>query len=263
MERFLVEETLGEKKTSMAGNEVYLPVIDATISVEDNPIETMHLGWPKLGGSCLDIVEGAYQYKAAGYLLNPAVRVIYIRDKKNPQKPLARVSVWFDPASKTLVAISPIKASAPYGFMPLVRNLFKEWAKYSSITVVLPTSLGYNKNLGDNFVSDKRKVSLPKGLLRLYSDLTGEVNGWESLVEGWVFENKADVWNLTNVVTKELETMDKTILGLLKQNSWWKIRIAISGILRNIGKVNIGKIKHEKISDFMHKISKKYVDRAI
>lgn len=212
VERLLKEEASGEKEISKIRYGVYLPVLDVIISVEDDPIEIIHLGWPKLGGSCLDIVEGTYQTKAASYPLNPAIRVIYIRDKKNPLKPLARVSVGFDPVGKTLVPISPIKVSSPYNFEPLVGKFLEKWAVQLKAFVAAPANLGYTQNLGKNFVSDKRKVSLPKGLLPLYSDLIGETNGWDGTVEGWVF----DFQNIKELILNKIE--DK-ISDLVKQSA--------------------------------------------
>jgi hypothetical protein len=123
------------------------------IALETDPIEQLHLGWPQIGGSCLDLVRGAYQTHAAGYPLNPALGIIFIRDPRDPSKaPLARVSVGLDPARRILFPVSPIKTSTPYNFSPLVGRYLQEWARDQNLQVFASKTLGYDYSLGRDFV---------------------------------------------------------------------------------------------------------------
>ena len=165
---------------------VLSPVIDVVIEAAEDPIETLHLGWPRLDGSCLDIVQGGYQTYAAGYLLNPAVKVIYIRDPKNPDVPLARFSVGIDPEKRILILLSPIKSSTAYEFQTLAGNYLKAWADRQGLSVLAPARLGYSQRLGMNYAEAQTQVSLPPGLVPFYSDLTGrDVQEWTMEVPGW------------------------------------------------------------------------------
>ncbi|NTV53134.1 MAG: GNAT family N-acetyltransferase [Candidatus Firestonebacteria bacterium] len=164
---------------------------DVVISLETDPMEILHLGWPELGGSCLDIVNGKYQESAAGYLLNPAVGVIYVRDPQKPEQPLARVSVALDPQDKTLFVLSPIETSDNYEFAPIFGEYLKAWADQEGYVIVASEKLKYAETLGDGFVKGEKEVTLLRGLLPLNSDLTETNTGWKGRVRGIIYSPAA------------------------------------------------------------------------
>lgn len=142
------------------------------IYMEQDPLEILHLGWPRLGGSCLDIT-GIYNQYAAGYLLNLTAGVLYIRDIQNPSRPLARVSVMLDPETGTLFTVSPIKTSNPYNYVPIVREYLKTWAETGNLDVIEAVKL---EDETADLVKKRKEVTLSKSLAPFYSDLTGMVN---------------------------------------------------------------------------------------
>lgn len=162
------------------------------ISIERNPIKILHLGWPSLGNSCLDLIDGNYQKHAAAYLLNPAVQVIYIRDKSNPNKPMARISVGLDPASKTLFLLSSIYTSNTYEYRYLVERFLKAWATELNVRLFLPKRL--HKPVGYFIFKRSHFVQLPKGILILYSDATKSLfQTFSRSFKGYLFTPKQKV----------------------------------------------------------------------
>jgi len=179
------EEQGGEIEPSTRVSVV--PVQDVEISLETDPIETLHLGWPSLGNSCLDIEKGSYQKHAAGYLLHPNVAVVYIRDPRNPTKPLARVSVGFDPEAKRLYLLSPIKTNNPYEFRPLVEQFLLSLAATLEAEVFLPQDLYKNPSGSFPFNTVNTTLTLVEGPLPFYSDLTGQTPGpWSNTTNGFI-----------------------------------------------------------------------------
>ncbi|MBK8872257.1 MAG: GNAT family N-acetyltransferase [Elusimicrobia bacterium] len=161
---------------------------EVDVSLEKNPLEQLHLGWSRLGGSCLDLMQGSYQEYAAGFPLSPWVDVIYVRDPSAPIRPLARIIVGVDLTNRTLFVMSPIKSSDVYDFVPLIGAYLQSWAEERNLAIVAPEKLGYGPGLGKNFVYGSQSAHLPGNRVPYYSDLTSIVGsgGWAGTIQGVV-----------------------------------------------------------------------------
>ncbi|MCG3203427.1 MAG: hypothetical protein KCHDKBKB_00085 [Elusimicrobia bacterium] len=168
--------------------------VEVEISIENDPIQKLHLGWPSLGGSCLDLIDGSNGKYAAAHTIHPLVRVVFIREKgAEPGKsPLARISVAYDPVSGVLFAISPIKTNSEFEFSPLVGEFMAQWSKLG-VDVVLPKSLSYDESLENGFIEGIDNVALAKGPIDFYSDLTGfETGTFRKNLEGMVLRRPSE-----------------------------------------------------------------------
>lgn len=169
--------------------EVYRELI---FEVEVNVVEILHLGWPRLGGSCLDLIEGDMRPKIADYALNPAVRVLYVRDRKNPEKPVARVAVAFDAGKKILFPVSGIKSSTQMDFQPLVGHYLIRWADLLNASVFASEGLGFSSRLGHQFRKARQAVKFPSGLCPIYTELVSQVYRTETVLSlsGWFYKQE-------------------------------------------------------------------------
>ncbi len=178
---------------SLTQHEALPFVREVSIYIERDPIEIAHLGWPRLGKSCLDLLLGPCEKEAGGYLLNPLTSIVYIRDKKKPRKPLAEISVAVDSHGKTLYLLSPIKTNTPYECRPLVEKFIKKWAAALEVTPFFPKQL-YPEGLFSFPSSDveKRRLRLSKGAAHFFSDLTCSFSDeWQEDVCGWKIVEQA------------------------------------------------------------------------
>lgn len=162
--------------------------LELRLTMAQDPIEILHLGWDRLGGSCLDIVHGSYQRKAAGYLLHRGVGVLFFYPTNRPERAAARVSVLLDPLSKSLIVISPIKSSRDFEFQPLLGRYLRAWADREGLTVVVPNDLGFDQMLGIEFKKGKQDVHFHGGPIGFYTDLDEFTGLSHHSVEGWIYE---------------------------------------------------------------------------
>jgi hypothetical protein len=203
----LTRLTNGESLQGSSRQNSHAPLIEVVVNMEQDPIETLHLGWPNLGGTnCLDCVDGKYQEDTAGYILNPTVRVVYVKDKAHPEKPpLARISVALDPVSKTIFPISSIRASVPYDFRPLIGRYLLDWSQDIGVKVFAPESLGYDARLGPEYQKAEREFSFFPGLINLYNDLTGDrMTVWTKKVSGWYADSDQRIPLAASILDKSL-----------------------------------------------------------
>lgn len=178
---------------------------EVEISIEKHPIEILHLGWPNLGNSCLDIVSGSYQSQASGYLVHPDISIFYIRDPENKDKPLeqdkplARISVAYDDKKAIFFLVSPIKSSSHFDFQPLVERFLFLLASQYNATAFFPLELYPTPSNTFAALLTKRKLALSSSSTPMYTDLT------ELLEESWSSEEEGFILKPHSQKSEELE----------------------------------------------------------
>ncbi len=166
------------------------PVLEAEIYVETDPIEIMHLGWPKLGNSCFDLNCGSHQEYVSAHLVHPYLSVVYIRNPEKSEKPLARLVTYLDPSSKTLLVVSPIKTSNSYDYIHIVSQFLINWADLLDVRLLIPEELDPAfENLEENlFLPQEIDVDLKPGWISFYSDATSHLEDVQSAtISGWMY----------------------------------------------------------------------------
>ena len=98
------------------------------IGVSHDPIERMHLGHPRLGGSCLCLVHGAYSQFTQAYLVNPRIAVLFAWEHRDGDRGrrLAQLSVFV--TDQGILPLYWVFTDSRQDFDPAFSTYLKTWA---------------------------------------------------------------------------------------------------------------------------------------
>jgi|GEM_PF-5321900 len=157
-----------------------------------DPVEKLHLGWPQLGGSCLDCMVGTMRKYAQAYASHPGSVVLFAGKASPPEAPpLARLALVLAQGTgqaSALLAVSSIYTSQPMNFLPSFIRYLEAYAAAASTPVFLPLELFVN-NPGPGWENILVEVKIPAGPnAEFYSDLTGSgILPYTRLIHVWAF----------------------------------------------------------------------------
>lgn len=151
---------------------------EVIIGASYNPVEIVHLGYPSLGGSCLDLIVGGLQHSAQAYSLHPQCVVLFAW-RLNPDgtlgERLGRVAAL--KTSKDIMPLSNLYTSTDLEFGEVFSVFLRDWAQAENLALTKPPETKFAwflLPLGAH--AEEVTFEIPAlRVARFYSDLTGEV----------------------------------------------------------------------------------------